>query len=322
MNTSAQNLRYINQKDSVFKDLDLSGIIPLAIDTIFDAKVFLEQHYHYFGKFHFSESRISFAHSLFGILGIDKSFSSRDEYYYQNYNENKEQKFELLKLFFFKNKSFHEPAYLLIMPYYTKLFSEMTYQEQIAILDMIDNGRDYVENFNLKVEREYAEQNDIAQSKGKMQAFIYRRISMYELTEKECLYWLNKIKKDLSLYISKNKKIDPIVIEKDFSDYYLSRILKYNNNYNEYGNYLFAFAFDVKEIYVIKKGATFHLLDTNVTVAEYIFNYYGKPMVIKKNAKGVDTLELYGLYGNRDEYVSIKVTKEVKKVTALCYEKK
>jgi hypothetical protein len=55
---------------------------------------------------------------------------------------------------------------------------------------------------------------------------------MYELTEKECLYWLNKIKKDLSLYISKNKKIDPIVIEKDFSDYYLSRILKYNNKYN------------------------------------------------------------------------------------------
>ena len=90
LNASAQNLRYINQKDSVFKDLDLSGIIPLEIDTIFDAKVYLESQYKSLSRYHVDDfGYISFAHSIYSIWGMSNGLESRgNEFRLDSYFEN------------------------------------------------------------------------------------------------------------------------------------------------------------------------------------------------------------------------------------------
>jgi hypothetical protein len=281
----------MNQKDSVFKDLDLSGIIPLEIDTIFDAKAYLEWQLNSFSRSHVNDfGYISFAHSIFSIWGMKIGLESRGKKYREdNYFSND---FENFKTVFFKNKSKFKSLYKVLMPFYKQLFSEMTFQEQIAYLDVIKKGIEYSENFDLEREKKYVRNNNIVQSKGKIQAFIYRRIANKEMSKKECLNWLIKIQKDLFLVAKKEDKNESIVIEKDFAQYYSCLLLKYNYKYDKNGHNGFAHSFDTEKTLLLKNESN----NNNFSINQLLNIVKSNLIVILQKVFMVNTVENLRLF--------------------------
>ena len=102
--------------------------------------------------------------------------------------------------------------YKAAIPVFQAQFKQMSVPEQQAYLDFVQTGIDYSSNFDLE-----KEQADLAaaheegwgfhEKKGSLKAFIYRRIANEEMSQKDCIYWLKKLYKDLAA--KKNKKASP-----------------------------------------------------------------------------------------------------------------
>lgn len=106
---------------------------------------------------------------------------------------------------FLKNKAIFETLYAAAMPLYQDLFKKMTPNEQAVFMNFFQKGLAYAKDFNLAKEKQDLASlgNAFAWTKGKLEAFIFRRIANNDFTKKECIYWLQKMNKDLEAVIPK-----------------------------------------------------------------------------------------------------------------------
>lgn len=111
------------------------------------------------------------------------------------------------------NKLLQEAMYTWLIPVYQQAFAAMSVPEQNDYLTIFNNAVAYLDTFNLAKEKaaadeaEYAdgeEMYDFLNTRGKLNAFIYRRISKNELTKEECRSWLQRIIKDFEAVKTKN----------------------------------------------------------------------------------------------------------------------
>jgi len=89
------------------------------------------------------------------------------------------------------------------IPEFKAQFARMTAAERAAYLKMIDEAIVYSQQFDL--EKENAElakieqgESSFVREKGKLNAFIYRRLAKKELTKADCVKWLKQARKDLA----------------------------------------------------------------------------------------------------------------------------
>lgn len=131
-----------------------------------------------------------------------------------------------------KNKSYYENIYRALIPFYKSVFYNMTPEENEIYLQYIKDGLDYATNFNL--DKEISDERELkqyfAQEKGKLCAFIYRRIKNKELSKVECVFWLNKIYNDLVNSSKKPEKKEQefVLTEKISGPFYQG--VKYGTN--------------------------------------------------------------------------------------------
>ena len=125
----------------------------------------------------------------------------------------------------FQHHSLLPLIYSWAMPYYQSAFEQMSVPEQNDYLALLNEAKTYTQNFDLA-----RETNDLrlmadtfAFHKGKLQAFIFRRIYNGELSKEECIAWVSKIISDLSSVKTQHAgEIDNYVVYKELSaDYFL-----------------------------------------------------------------------------------------------------
>lgn len=99
----------------------------------------------------------------------------------------------------FQKSGLLDIIYAWAMPSYQNAFSVMSVPEQDDYLKLLEETKAYAVNFDLKKEKHDLDslQNEFTSVKGKLNAFVYRRIANNELTKAACISWLNKIISDL-----------------------------------------------------------------------------------------------------------------------------
>jgi hypothetical protein len=114
--------------------------------------------------------------------------------------ENLMESLNSLKKAFFADKSFWKPVYDLAIPHYKRQFQRMSFAEAKDIMEHLKQGLRYAKNFELSKElKDFSTSNQqFAYDKGKLNAFIFRRISNKEMTKEEVCQWLGKIIEDLT----------------------------------------------------------------------------------------------------------------------------
>lgn len=114
--------------------------------------------------------------------------------------------YKALKAAFAKNKNLPEKAYTALLPAIKDVFKKMTAPEQKMYLDYFQGGIKYLETFDIKKEMADMERLDASgdrsqsfcRARGALNAFLFRRISNSELSQKECLAWIKRILSDLT----------------------------------------------------------------------------------------------------------------------------
>jgi hypothetical protein len=89
------------------------------------------------------------------------------------------------------------------IPDFKAQFARMTAAERAAYLKMIDEAIGYSQKFDLAKENAdlaslESSGKSFANEKGKLNAFIYRRLAKKELTKADCVKWLKQARKDLA----------------------------------------------------------------------------------------------------------------------------
>jgi hypothetical protein len=289
----SQNTMFLENSEEKSSKVDLSKIVPKEITDFFDPNIFYKTSFNDFVRMHIDLEFISFPYSFLSINGIYSSFinSETEDYDY-------EASFEKLKKLVFSNKSFYETAYNAAMPLYKDAFSKMTNAETEGYLSMIESAIKFTETFDLNKELADEAKEDFyyAQEKGKICAFVFRRIKNEELTKEECLYWLNKIYKDLkSAEVKKSNNDDYILVEKIFGNYYKAE--KFDNRL-------------IEKIFIEESGQ-YKVLSENATIKNYYLNYMHYFYVQYKLGENQYQLELYNPSDELNLPFVFKTEKEV-----------
>jgi hypothetical protein len=115
----------------------------------------------------------------------------------------------VLRKHLFKDSKQIKVLYEACFPLFRAAFEGMTPNEQNAYLSFIQDGIDYLAAFNQKKEALHWQDKKLISEKEYWQAFLYRRIASGEISKKDGLFWLKKLKRDLLPACSKsNKKED------------------------------------------------------------------------------------------------------------------
>jgi hypothetical protein len=266
---------FLENSEEKSSKVDLSKIVPKEITDFFDPNIFYKTSFNDFVRMHIDLEFISFPYSFLSINGIYSSFinSETEDYDY-------EASFEKLKKLVFSNKSYYETAYNAAMPLYKDAFSKMTNAETEGYLSMIESAIKFTETFDLNKELadEAKDEFYYANEKGKICAFVFRRIKNKELTKEECLYWLNKIYGELKSAVKLKVAADDYVITgKLFGKYYKGE--KFNNS--------------LDEKYFIKENEHYKALDENTIFKAYYFDYVNYFYIQYKLGENLYHSELY-----------------------------
>lgn len=131
---------------------------------------------------------------------------------------------ERIKNEIISNKPVQEAIYNWLMPVYQRAFAQMSVPEQNAFLQIFRNGLRYIDTLDLSGEKRVIddEASRFIETRGEMNAFIYRRISKNELNANECRQWLNRVIADFESVMRKNPKPeDNYVVTDILSDDYV-----------------------------------------------------------------------------------------------------
>lgn len=229
----AQNTILLETEEREVSD-QYSKVIPQELLNLIDADEFISS----------SFSTLSRSHLYNDAFNFNNIFSSNG-YLYGALKEIETDvySYDILRDLFFKNKSFYEPLYNIVMPNYKTVVSKMTNDESDALIKFLKDGLGYAKSFNLEKEQSDEEKLNyfFVDEKGELNAFIYRRILAKHLTKEECVFWLERIIKDLELAIVKKEAAgDCIIVEEISPSFYWAKkfgqemvewqILKKENN--------------------------------------------------------------------------------------------
>lgn len=188
----AQNTTLLTEPDSIKLPQDYSTFLSDNMNKIFDVNRLLKQGLYDFSSGQSAYSTTDFSYTFFPIRHL--------EMVAKNNSGDDLPVFLQLKSLLFANKALFEPLYAALIPLYKERFLMMPPIEKEMTLDAIKSGLSYAKRFNL--EKEQADEKKLEYAfvgtKGNFQAFIYRRIVAGELTKEECIYWIEKIYKDLA----------------------------------------------------------------------------------------------------------------------------
>lgn len=250
----AQNSDLINQKNQ--KLPDLSEITPTSISKWISPNQYLKS-----GLRAFSSSTTGF-HTL--------KFENALMPFWQDIWQTHEE-MEPVKEAFFKNKDFWEPLYQTAMPLYKERLSNLPVAAAEKVMDMLEGGLEYVKNFDLAKEKAYVEElakrpnpylNKFTAKRGKMNAFIYRRIANQEMSKKEVIKWMERIVKDFKAALPKSSaEVDNYIIFKGLfhsskaqeNDYYWAYPYKHDKE-EQYRN---RYSSSLKHVLFKKEGETY-----------------------------------------------------------------
>jgi hypothetical protein len=103
----------------------------------------------------------------------------------------------------FRNPFLREITYDWVRPYYSDAFDALSYTFQIQYIEILRNSKAYLDGFDYNNELADLKKNEdgFARQKGKINAFIFRRIHNKQMTLDECSYWINKILKDFESHL-------------------------------------------------------------------------------------------------------------------------
>lgn len=132
---------------------------------------------------------------------------------------------------FFKDKDFWEPLYQTTMPLYQERLKNMPVAAAEKIIGKLEESLEYAKNFDLAKEKAYLDglgkrAYEFVSERGKMNAFIYRRIANQEMSKQEVVKWMERIVKDFKAVMPETKaKVDNYIIFKGLfsakdNDYY------------------------------------------------------------------------------------------------------
>lgn len=98
----------------------------------------------------------------------------------------------------FRDPGLRKCLYDWAMPWYLKAFGKMPGDIQQAYYQQLLQARDYLAGFDLTAERAdlEADEQGFASRKGRLNAFLFRRINNGQLTPDECRYWMDRILSD------------------------------------------------------------------------------------------------------------------------------
>ncbi len=104
---------------------------------------------------------------------------------------------------FFKNKKSVKKIYKTLLPILQAEFAKMSKTEQRAYREIIEQSLSFLNDFDLEQEQELikkleAEDKSYVLHRGRWNAFIYRRIANEQISQKDGIYWLKRLKKDLA----------------------------------------------------------------------------------------------------------------------------
>ena len=108
---------------------------------------------------------------------------------------------------FFKDPKQVKAVYKAAFPIFLAQFKAMTPNEQKLQLKFIQEAIDYTSSFDLAKESADLERLSKAgtrfdSEKGRIKAFVYRRLANNEMSQKDALYWLKKIQKGIKPHLS------------------------------------------------------------------------------------------------------------------------
>ena len=205
----AQNTILLETEDREVSE-KFSKVIPQDILQLIDADEFISSTFSAFSRSHLYYDAFSF-NNLFSSSGY--LFGSLKEIEGDAYN------YDILKDLFFKNKSFYEPLYNIVMPNYKSIVSKMTNDESADLIEFLKKGLLYTKSFDLEKEQSDEEKlsYNFVDEKGELNAFIYRRILANHLTKEEVVYWLERIINDLESSIVKKQAAGDYIIMEEIS---------------------------------------------------------------------------------------------------------
>lgn len=323
---NAQNTALFDVKENITNG-GLKKILPKELNDNFDADKYFDKIYENFVSFHIYNRNIDinsgFLPNYFSSCMLPQMPNNFDSEGYVNWKDSiesqkylklfeefqisKKQKFEKIKKIMLSDKNIYEVVYNFLIAFYKNGFSKMTNGETKDFLKTIDEAIDYTEKFDL--EKEIADEQKMksafAYKKGKIKAFIYRRIRNKEFTKEECLSWLKRIYGDLKSAVIKKSGIeDYIILEKIFNNYYKGRI------YDSLSNSTF----------FVKVEKEFQFLDNNTKIIEYTFKKnaknYSPDLQIKLISKSVSVTEFKNyIHGLGDSVLNFKSSKLIKEIT-------
>ncbi len=123
------------------------------------------------------------------------------------------------------NKIVQEAMYNWLMPVYQKAFAEMSVPEQNSFLNIFRGGLNYIDTLDFAKEQAVIDDQPwtFKETRGDLNAFIYRRISKNELSGEECRHWLQRIINDLQSVMRKDPKPeDNYVLTSKLNDDYVT----------------------------------------------------------------------------------------------------
>jgi bifunctional DNA-binding transcriptional regulator/antitoxin component of YhaV-PrlF toxin-antitoxin module len=144
--------------------------------------------------------------------GHIQSTVNKIQFYFFHYNS-KIEEIRALAPDLFKNRKQLKALYDAALPIFVEQFKRMTSKEQQAYIDELQKGIAYIKSFDPEkekadLERMTKERKRFDDEKGILNAFIYRRLVNDGISKKEGLYWLKRMKKDLSPHRSKTTKAE------------------------------------------------------------------------------------------------------------------
>jgi hypothetical protein len=228
---------------------------------------------------HLSYHEILPAYSIFG-LGNYYVFSALPS----ESEKEDSASFAKIKQTVFQKNGLLEMIYNWAIPYYKNAFADMSVPEQDDYLTLLNETKLYAENFDLKKETTdlIAMQDGFANTKGKLKAFVFRRIHNKELTKEECIAWVSKIISDLSSVKKQHPTAaDNYVLYKElYADYFLA------------AEYQCVTGFRKRSIVIHRKGNVSEVIDSYFSN----INYEGYDIIAGEDDRADTTAIWYKLF--------------------------
>lgn len=264
----AQNTDFIDKENQELPSL--SEKVPTSISKWINPDEYLKN-----GLKSFTSSTLRYNYSSVRFAAIFMPF------WHNTWEPRKEM--QPVKEAFFKDKSFWEPLYQTAMPLYQERLKAMPTAAAEKIITELEKGLEYVQTFDLAKEKAYLDQlgdrtYKFVRDKGKMNAFLYRRIASKEMSKAEVLKWMERIVKDLKSVMPKTQE--------EVDDYIIFKGLFSGKENEYYWGYKYQPKYDIKNrkhMIFKKEGGAYRPLSSLSNQFEYKSYSKTQPFILTLN---------------------------------------